>query len=142
MIVRLAGAADTAVLAELRDIGPDDLQAYAAWIASHRDTHLPFVAEVDGVVVGCAWLLIADRVPGNGSFERQYGDVQSVMVREEHRERGIGAALMDAILAEARRRGLLHVTVHSGRRAVDFYLRTGFAHHRQMLIWEPAATTR
>jgi GNAT superfamily N-acetyltransferase len=140
VIVRLAGAADTAALAELRDIKPDDLQAYAGWIAAHAGTHLPFVAEVDGAVAGCAWLLIADRVPGNGSFERQYGDIQSVMVLPEYRNRGIGAALMAAILAEAHGRGLLHVTVHSGRRAVGFYLRTGFTHHRQMLIWEPDAT--
>ena len=34
---------------------------------------------------------------------------------------------------------LLHVTVHSGRRAVDFYLRDGTSHHRQLLLWEPAA---
>jgi GNAT superfamily N-acetyltransferase len=139
VIVRIAGAADVAVLAELRDIKDDDLETYAQWIAAHAETHLPFVAEIDGVVVGCAWLLVADRVPGNGSFERRYGDIQSVMVREEYRSRGIGAALMDAILAEARERRLLHVTVHSGRRAVDFYLRTGFSHHRQMLIWEPEA---
>jgi GNAT superfamily N-acetyltransferase len=140
VIVRLAGVADTAALAGLRDIEPDDIEAFAGWIASHADAHLPFVAEVDGAVVGCAWLLIADRVPGNASFERQYGDIQSVMVLQEYRNRGIGAALMAAILDEARRRGLLHVTVHSGRRAVDFYLRAGFTHHRQMLIWDPDGT--
>jgi GNAT superfamily N-acetyltransferase len=61
------------------------------------------------------------------------------MVREEYRSQGIGAALMAAILAEARTRDLSHVTVHSGRRAVDFYLRNGFSHHRQLLLWEPAA---
>ncbi|XVU21984.1 hypothetical protein ACQPZJ_32570 [Actinoplanes sp. CA-054009] len=42
-----------------------------------------------------------------------------------------------AILAEAHTRSLSHVTVHSGRRAVDFYLRHGFTHHRQLLLWEP-----
>jgi GNAT superfamily N-acetyltransferase len=61
------------------------------------------------------------------------------MVREEYRNQGIGAALMAAILAEARTRDLLHVTVHSSRRAVDFYRRNGFSHHRQLLLWEPAA---
>jgi hypothetical protein len=45
--------------------------------------------------------------------------------------------LMAAILAEARARELAHVTVHSGRRAVDFYLRNGFSQHRQLLLWEP-----
>ncbi|GIF20843.1 hypothetical protein Ate02nite_35730 [Paractinoplanes tereljensis] len=136
--MRRAGVADAAALAELRGIGPEQLAAYAGWVAGHAETHLPFVAEADGYVVGSAWLLVAERVPGNGSLDRRYGDVQSVMVREEWRNQGIGAALMAAILAEARARGLLHVTVHSGRRAIDFYLRNGFSHHRQLLLWEPA----
>jgi GNAT superfamily N-acetyltransferase len=138
MIVRMAGLSDVAVLAELREMEPEQIGAFADWVASHSQTHLPFVAEVDGHVVGAAWLLVAERVPGRDSPERRFGDVQSVMVREEHRNRGAGAALMAAILAEARARGLLHVTVHSGRRAVDFYLRNGFRHHRQVLLWEPA----
>ncbi|MDT5036029.1 MAG: hypothetical protein QOE03_1214, partial [Micromonosporaceae bacterium] len=132
MIVRRASVADVAVLAELRDIDRDRLEAYAAWVAAHADTHLPFVAEIDGYVVGAAWLHVAERVPGNESLDRWYGDIQSVMVRDEHRNRGIGGALMVGILTEARTRGLLHVTVHSGRRAVDFYLRNGFSHHRQL----------
>jgi GNAT superfamily N-acetyltransferase len=140
MIVRKAGVADVATLAELRGIEPDKLAAYADWVAAHTETHLPFVAEVDAYVVGVAWLLIAERVPGNESLDRWYGDVQSVMVREEYRNNGVGGALMAAILAEARTRCLLHVTVHSGRRAVDFYLRNGFTHHRQLLLWEPDAS--
>jgi GNAT superfamily N-acetyltransferase len=139
MIVRKGGVPDAAALAELREIGPDQLAAYTAWVAAHAATHLPFVAEVDGFVVGCAWLHVAERVPASGSLDRRYGDVQSVMVRAEHRNRGIGAALMAAILAEARLRGLSHVTVHSGRRAVDFYVRNGFSHHRRLLLWEPVA---
>lgn len=126
------------MLAELRDIGPDNLAAFTDWMTAHAESYLPFVAEIDGYVVGAAWLLVAERVPGGESMRRWYGDVQSVMVREEYRHRGIGGALMAAILAEARDRGLPHVTVHSGRRAVDFYLRNGFSHHRQILLWEPA----
>jgi GNAT superfamily N-acetyltransferase len=135
----MAGVADVAALAELQDIEPHILAAYADWVAAHGETHLPFVAEVGGYVVGAAWLLVAQRVPRNGSLDRQYGDIQSVMVREEHRNQGIGTALIAAILAEARSRGLLHVTVHSGRRAVEFYLRNGFSQHRQLLLWEPSA---
>ena len=129
-----------AVLAELRGVDEDKLGAYADWVAAHAETHLPFVAEVDGHVVGVAWLHVAQRVPSNESLDRWYGDVQSVEVREEYRNCGIGGALMAAILTEARSRGLLHVTVHSSRRAVDFYLRNGFSHHRQILLWEPTAT--
>ena len=137
MIVRKAGMADVAALAALRGIEPENLPAYSDWVAAHAETHLPFVAEVDGSVVGAAWLLIADRVPSNDSPDRRYGDVQSVEVREEYRNRGIGGALIAAILAEAGARDLLHVTVHSSRRAVDFYQRAGFCHHRQLLLWEP-----
>jgi GNAT superfamily N-acetyltransferase len=134
----MAGAPDVPALAQLRGIGADKLAAFAGWVAAHAQTHLPFVAEVDGHVVGAAWLLVAERVPGNESLDRRYGDVQSVMVGEEYRNQGIGAALMAAILAEARTRRLSHLTVHSGRRAVDFYLRNGFSHHRQLLLWEPS----
>jgi GNAT superfamily N-acetyltransferase len=140
VIVRRAGVADVGVLAELRGIDGDKLGMYAGWVAAHAETHLPFVAEIDGYVVGAAWLLIAERVPSNESLDRWHGDIQSVEVREEYRNRGIGGALMAAILTEARTRGLLHVTVHSGRRAVDFYLRNGFSQHRQMLLWEPAVS--
>jgi GNAT superfamily N-acetyltransferase len=139
VIVRRAGVADAAMLAELRDVGRDRIEAYSAWVAAHAQTHLPFVAEIDGYVVGAAWLLVAERPPSKESAERWYGDVQSVMVREEHRNRGIGSALMAAILTEARTRGLEHVTVHSGRRAVDFYLRNGFSQDRQLLMWEPSS---
>ncbi|MGC4868157.1 GNAT family N-acetyltransferase [Micromonospora sp. DT53] len=139
MIVRRASAADVAVLAKLRGVDEDKLGAYADWVAAHAETHLPFVAEMDGRVVGVAWLHVAQRVPSNESLNRWYGDIQSVQVREEYRNRGIGSALMAAILTEAGARGLLHVTVHSSRRAVDFYLRNGFSHHRQILLWEPTA---
>ncbi|WP_436533756.1 GNAT family N-acetyltransferase [Actinoplanes sp. HUAS TT8] len=137
MIVRRAGVDDVAALAGLRGITAEELPAYGDWVAAHQQTHLPFVAEVDGTVVGVAWLHVTERVPGPGAPDRRFGDVQAVEVHPDHRNRGIGSALIAAILADADTRGLLHVTVHSGRRAVDFYLRNGFTHHRQLLLWEP-----
>ncbi|MBM7494164.1 GNAT superfamily N-acetyltransferase [Micromonospora luteifusca] len=134
--------ADVAVLAELRGIDEERLKPCADWVAAHADTHLPIVAEMDGHVVGAAWLLGVQRVPSNESLDRWYGDIQSAQVRSEYRNRGIVGALMAAILIEARTRGLLHVTVHSGRRAVDFYLCNGFSHHRQILLLEAAASPR
>ncbi len=134
--VRPGGPADVAALAGLRGINPEQFPAYADWVIAHTQTHLPFVAEVGGTVVGAAWLHVAERVPGPGAPDRRYGDVQSVEVREEHRNHGIGGALIAAILAEADARKLLHVTVHSSRRAVDFYQRAGFQHHRQLLLRE------
>ncbi|MEU4222499.1 hypothetical protein [Actinoplanes sp. NPDC026623] len=76
MMVRTAGMADVAVLAELQGIGPDGLDAYAGWVAAHAETHLPFVAEADGHVIGAAWLFVAERVPRAGRPDRRFGDVQ------------------------------------------------------------------
>jgi ribosomal-protein-alanine N-acetyltransferase len=53
------------------------------------------VAEVDDTIVGYAGLAVA----------ADQADIQTIAVLEEHRRSGIGAALMDALLSEAVRRG-------------------------------------
>jgi GNAT superfamily N-acetyltransferase len=73
-----------------------------------------------------AWLMHADRVPGVTNPDRRMGDVQSVYVVPELRNRGVGAQLMSAVWAEARNRELEFVTVHSSERAVPMYERAGF----------------
>lgn len=74
--VRKATAADAEALARLRwrwrsdehsDTGMDEatfLDSFTAWAVAHMATHVPFLAEVDRQVVGMAWLMVADRVPG------------------------------------------------------------------------------
>jgi GNAT superfamily N-acetyltransferase len=102
------------------------VEFFTAWVVDHLATHLPFVAEVDGKLAGMAWLMLSDRVPSATRMDRRTGDVQSVYVVPERRDGGIGAALLDAVRAEARARELEFVTVHSSHRAVPLYVRTGF----------------
>ena len=113
------------------------MDSLSAWVSAHQQTHLPFIAEADGEVVGMAWLMIADRVPAATRPYRRCGDVQSVYVIPRMRNGGVGASLMEAVLAEAGRLTLEHVTVHSSDRAVPFYQRVGFQHDRAWLRWEP-----
>jgi GNAT superfamily N-acetyltransferase len=115
------------------------VRVFAGWMADHEGTHLPFVAEDDGKVAGMAWLMVTDRVPTAQSPVRYSGDVQSVFVAPELRDRGVGARLMGEVLAEARRRGLERVTVHSTERAVPFYQRLGFTYQDTELSWRPDA---
>lgn len=147
--VRKATAADAVALAGLRWRWPTEERGYAgtdhaafvdlfsAWAIEHLSTHQAFLAEANEQVVGMAWLMVADRVPSPARRHRHTGDVQSVYVVPELRGHGVGAALLDAVLAEARRRGLEHVTVHSGDRAVPFYQRLGFQHSQRWLRWRP-----
>jgi GNAT superfamily N-acetyltransferase len=110
------------------------LDSFGAWIRDHP-THLPFLAELDGAAVGMAWLMVAERVPAPMQPLRRCGDVQSVFVVPQLRDRGIGAALLQAILAEAMALGLEHVTVHANDRAVPFYRRAGFEPDQTWLRW-------
>ncbi|GAA4440798.1 GNAT family N-acetyltransferase [Phytohabitans houttuyneae] len=147
---RKATAADATAMGELRWRWPTEESGYkgtdrtewvatfAAWVVDHARTHIPFVAEVSGQVVGMAWLMLADRVPAPTHRHRRTGDVQAVYVAPEHRDSGVGAVLLEALLTEARTLGLEHVTVHSSRRAVRFYERGGFDPDPTWLRWLPA----
>jgi GNAT superfamily N-acetyltransferase len=153
VIVRRATAADIPALALLRPRWPTEggdesgadrvafLEFFSGWVVDHAATHHPFVAEVDGRVSGMAWLMLAERVPAPARADRRTGDVQSVYVVPELRNLGIGAALLRAILTEARDRNLEHVTVHANDRAVRFYLRAGFADGQHWLHWAPPEAT-
>ena len=147
--VRRATAIDAPTLARLRwrwrseergEVGTDRatfLEFFAEWVIDHLATHLPFLVEVDGRAAGMAWLMLAPRVPTPGVMDRRTGDIQSVYVVPELRDSGVGAALLGALMDEARNRELVHVTVHSGDRAVPFYLRAGFKDGQNWFEWQP-----
>jgi GNAT superfamily N-acetyltransferase len=148
VIVRKATPGDAAALAGLRwqmsakdraNPGPDHdyVASFSAWVSDHSSTHLPFLAEVDDGTVGMAWLMVAERPPDPARPYRRCGDVQSVYVVPSLRGRGIGAVLLDAVLAKAGELELEHVTVHSSERAVPLYLRSGFRHDERWLSWNP-----
>ncbi|MEU8421527.1 GNAT family N-acetyltransferase [Micromonospora sp. NPDC048835] len=148
--VRRASDADAPALAGLRWRSDnqarggqgDSLTEFAAtlgdWMRSHPE-HLVFVAETAGEVIGMAWLAVLDRVPTVHKYVRRGGDVQSVYVVPERRDRRVGALLMSAVLDEARRLELGHVTVHSSTRAVSFYERNGWSRDPEWLSWASEA---
>jgi GNAT superfamily N-acetyltransferase len=148
--VRRARAEDAPALARLRwrwrvetgdDPGADRaafLDHFASWTVDHLATHLAFLAEVDGRLCGMAWLALHDRVPNPARFDRRTGDVQSVYVVPEARNAGVGTALLEAVVREARDRELTHVTVHSSERAAPLYHRFGFRDGRRWFEWRPA----
>lgn len=147
--IRKAAATDAMALARLRWRWPAEersytgtdraafLELFSAWVVEHLSTHIPFLAEAHNQVVGMAWLMLADRVPSPADRYRRTGDVQSVYVVPEQRDGGLGAQLVQAVLAEARRLELEHVTVHSSLRAVPFYQRSGFQPEQRWLQWRP-----
>jgi GNAT superfamily N-acetyltransferase len=103
-------------------------EAFAAWLRSHKASHLAFLAVTgDGEPVGMAFLAVVERIPGPDRWERRSGNVQSVYVRPRHRGHGTGTLLCGAVIAEARRLGLDYLVVHPSRRSFPVYRRLGFA---------------
>jgi predicted GNAT family N-acyltransferase len=97
-------------------------------------------ADTAGAAIGTARLL-----PG--------GRIGRMAVRKPWRRRGVGAALMRALLDEARRAGMTTITLHAQTHAAAFYRRFGFSvrggqfleagiAHVEMTLELPAAAPR
>jgi GNAT superfamily N-acetyltransferase len=137
--VRLARPDELGAVAELRWRSIEEsrgtpavpLEAFVArfvsWAEQHGATHRCVVAVRDGVVIGTAWLASLPRPPSPRAMTRFSGDVQSVYVVPEERDRGLGGRLIEAVLSIARELGFERVTVHSSERAIPMYARRGFA---------------
>ena len=151
--VRRAGIDDAASLARLRwmwrtaERGEHGLPhaefatAFRAWWEEHLRSHVAFVAELDGHALGMAWLAIFDRIPNPDGIERLAGNLQSVYVVPESRDHGIGARLVDAVIAEAKTRGLGYLIVHPSIRAYALYERLGFGRTDELLYLRLGSTT-
>ncbi|MCO1340138.1 ribosomal-protein-alanine N-acetyltransferase [Kocuria polaris] len=83
------------------------------------DTRRYWVAEADGVVVGYAGMMCVLPI----------ADVQTIAVVPEYEGRGIGTALLEAMIREARTRGAENVMLEvreDNPRAQQLYARHGF----------------
>ncbi|HEX4592514.1 MAG TPA: GNAT family N-acetyltransferase [Gemmataceae bacterium] len=111
---------DTIRRINCRDYNPEQIAAWASdeidpahWANRFAGRFVP-VAEIDGRPVGFAEL------ESNGHLDRFY-------VSADHQRQGIGRALMAAILAEARRLGLVRLFSEASITARPFFESQGFA---------------
>lgn len=102
-------------------------------MAERGDASVCKLAVLEGELVGMAWLAVFDRVPNPGALHRLSGDVQSVFVVPEHRGRGLGRRLMEAICDTADDLGIRKLTVDANDAALPFYHRLGFTHSHVLL---------
>jgi GNAT superfamily N-acetyltransferase len=106
---------------------PEFAAQFATWIAANAPTHTAFLALDDDRPIGMAWLATVERPPDVDVPVRRSGFVQSVFVLPALRDDGVGAALLAAVVATARDRGLQYLLVSPSERSVPFYRRNGFA---------------
>jgi ribosomal-protein-alanine acetyltransferase len=123
-MIRLATAADLTTIHGLeRVLFPDDAWPLDKFDDDLRSSFANFLVATDeGQVVGYA---IAQHLPGN-----DVADIQNIAVVESHRGRGIGAALLDALVEWAVDRGTTAIMLEvrdDNPVAQSLYASRGFA---------------
>jgi GNAT superfamily N-acetyltransferase len=108
-------------------------QQFREWYLTHRESHIGYLLSVSGEPVGCGWLFIIDRIPGPELFLRRAGMIQSVYVKPEHRNHGLGQQLMRTVIDEARAMSLDYLIVHPSKLSFGFYRQIGFAEAEKAL---------
>ena len=120
-----------------RGLSPAGFEAtFAEWWGRRQDSHTAYVAELDGEAVGMAWIAVFDRIPQPRDVVRLAGNVQSVYVLDDLRNRGIGRALVEAVIEEARVQTVGYLIVHPSQRAYSLYERLGFSRTDALLYMD------
>ena len=84
-----------------------------------------FVGEVDGRVVATAYMQAIGKVPRPWP-NPSWGYVTTVFTRPEFRDKGVGGAVLRALIDHAREEGMEGLLLWPSERSVPFYERLGF----------------
>jgi GNAT superfamily N-acetyltransferase len=136
-LARVAAAEDLPAVAALRREwreetegpidDPDFERRFAEWCVAEGERRTFFLVAVDGVDIGMGNVLRYDRMPTPGrSVAGHWGYVGNVYVREAHRNGGVGAALMGAMIEWAWAAGYDHLRLAPREQAIPFYERLGW----------------
>lgn len=101
-------------------------ERFRAWWARERHQRHAVVAYRGEAPVGMANGQIFSRMPAPGRPPARWLYGANVYVAEEHRRRGVGRLLMEALIDYARSNGLLRVVLAPSAMSVPLYESLGF----------------
>ncbi|MGH2502540.1 MAG: GNAT family N-acetyltransferase [Ktedonobacterales bacterium] len=91
-----------------------------------RGTHIAFLAEGDGQVVGCAILIWWTMLPNLQRLHRRRGYVSSVYTDPAWRRRGIARLLMEQLIVRAQEMGIDRLVLWASDMGRPLYVDQGF----------------
>jgi GNAT superfamily N-acetyltransferase len=126
-VIRSATPADSAAIAPLLDqLGyPSTAAQVGARLVALLADELVLVAEEEGAIAGLSGLRVERLIERDEPVAR----LTALVVGEQFRRRGVGAALVAAVENEARARGCALLVLNSGSTRTDahaFYERLGY----------------
>ena len=136
---RLADEKDTDRLAELRwefrdGESPLDPAGKEAFLRTCSDflkgafdkEYTCWVAVENEIIISHIYVVAVPKVPKPDKLDGIWGYVTAVYTVPEHRNKGIGSALMEKAKEWSRAQGLEHLIVWPSERSIPFYERAGF----------------
>jgi GNAT superfamily N-acetyltransferase len=139
-LYRCAQKADAPKLASLRwalrtDDSPDPeaaakaqfIQDFVAWMnATSGDDLVHWIAEQDEELIGVISVRMIAMMPSPEALHDRFGYVTNTYVAPEHRNKGVGTALLAEVKNWAVRENLELLVVWPSDRAYPFYERSGY----------------
>ncbi len=104
----------------------DFVDTFRAWFVEESSIRTFWIARIAGGAVGMVNLRVFTRMPRPGLPPSAWGYLGNMFVRASHRNHGVGAQLLDALLAHADAEGLQRIVLNPSERARPFYRRAGF----------------
>jgi GNAT superfamily N-acetyltransferase len=133
LVVRVSDASDIEAIVSLRspsspeaEDDPDFARRMSEWLRFEGDRRTTWLATLDASPVGMASVFEYRRMPRPGRLDARWGYVGNVFVREDVRNRGIGSALLGALVAAADERCYARLVLSPSARALPFFCRAGF----------------
>jgi GNAT superfamily N-acetyltransferase len=98
----------------------------ARWLESEGERRTTWIALIAGRPAGMASLFEYRRMPRPRQPPSRWGYISNMFVREEVRNRGIGSALLEAIITAAEAREYARLVLSPSSESLEFYRRAGF----------------
>jgi GNAT superfamily N-acetyltransferase len=132
-VVRAADRDDIGAIASLRSLWSGDHrfeaafdQRMQAWLTAEGERRTTCLATVNDRPVGMASMFEYRRMPWPDRPDSRWGYVSNMFVREDHRRKRIGSALLSALIRTAEERSYVRVVVSPSTDSVSFYRSAGF----------------
>jgi GNAT superfamily N-acetyltransferase len=111
---------------------------FMAWFEREGSQRWWWLAEdPTGVAVGMVNLKLFERMPAPDRRAGRWGYLANLFVQPAHRNEGLGARLLAALLATSREEGLVRIVLRPSEQSAPLYEREGFLPADMLLVWRP-----